>query len=619
MAEEHAPLPSQVVTSGLPAPTAPRADTEPQPRPASPSLLYYLTLGFFGRPHEKPDQAAPPNYVSRIDGTREIVETVVFVVVLVLLLKSFVAEAFVIPTGSMATTLWGYQKIGKCDKCEHLFPVNCSQEVEPQKGHLPIPVTAAVCPNCRWILGQDVEVRDPHNGQRQVRRKDDALGTPNTGDRVLVAKFLYDLPWRTPQRLDVVVFKYPDKPQEYYIPLNYIKRLIGLGGETIAIFYGNLYVLDPDKSPTHEEDRLVPPVDLWRPDHMHRDDERALKLFEEGLFKILRKPPDKVLSTRRLVYDNDHPAKDLTNDPRWVGAADGATWSEVKASHGFKHTPVKQETAWLRYQHVLRGNNGKPSLITDFMGYNTAGGQTPPQHWVGDLILETEVTVDSANGQMAFELSRGVDRFRAVWDLATGECTLRHLNEEYRKKKANGQASDDENFAAGEKLESKATSLKKPGTYLVRFANVDDRLTVWVNGELPFGDGVAYTPAKEHGPTEENDLKQPASIAAAGAALSLAKLSLWRDTYYTSGVDERDQDWANPPWDDLARLPPKTLYVQPDHFLCMGDNSPQSSDSRMWGLVPRRLMLGRALVVYYPFHFPWWPFNSPMNRVGAIK
>ena len=41
------------------------------------------------------------------DGTREIIETIVFVVVLVLLLKSFVAEAFVIPTGSMATTLLG--------------------------------------------------------------------------------------------------------------------------------------------------------------------------------------------------------------------------------------------------------------------------------------------------------------------------------------------------------------------------------------------------------------------------------------------------------------------------------------------------------------------------------
>jgi len=44
-----------------------------------------------------------------------------------------------------------------------------------------------------------------------------------------------------------------------------------------------------------------------------------------------------------------------------------------------------------------------------------------------------------------------------------------------------------------------------------------------------------------------------------------------------------------------------TLYVQPNHYLCLGDNSPESSDSRVWGLVPNRLLLGRALLVYYPF------------------
>ena len=50
------------------------------------------------------------------------VETIVFVVVLVLLLKLFVTEAFVIPTGSMAETLYGYQKIITCPKCGHEFP-----------------------------------------------------------------------------------------------------------------------------------------------------------------------------------------------------------------------------------------------------------------------------------------------------------------------------------------------------------------------------------------------------------------------------------------------------------------------------------------------------------------
>src|SRR5947209_483915 len=59
---------------------------------------------------------------SHTDSVREIIETVVFVVVLVLLLKSFAAEAFVIPTGSMAQTLWGYQKVVTCPDCGTEFP-----------------------------------------------------------------------------------------------------------------------------------------------------------------------------------------------------------------------------------------------------------------------------------------------------------------------------------------------------------------------------------------------------------------------------------------------------------------------------------------------------------------
>src|SRR5437763_828523 len=57
------------------------------------------------------------------DSFREIVETVVFVIVLVLLLKTFVAEAFVIPTGSMAPTLYGNHLDVPCPKCGWNFAV----------------------------------------------------------------------------------------------------------------------------------------------------------------------------------------------------------------------------------------------------------------------------------------------------------------------------------------------------------------------------------------------------------------------------------------------------------------------------------------------------------------
>ena len=89
--------------------------------------------------------------------------------------------------------------------------------------------------------------------------------------------------------------------------------------------------------------------------------------------------------------------------------------------------------------------------------------------------------------------------------------------------------------------------------------------------------------------------------------LLLATLALG---FFACGSDaDEPNDWSDPrTWDSLRSLPMKTIYVQPGHFLCMGDNSPESSDGRSWGLVPERLMLGRALLVYYPF-----------SRAGRIR
>src|SRR5262249_62063937 len=94
---------------------------------------------------DKKEKKKPPR-----DPAREVVETIVFVVVLVLLLKLFVTEAFVIPTGSMAETLYGYQKIVKCPKCGHEFPVNSHDEVEPGQDGEMRTVVGFTCPNCRY-------------------------------------------------------------------------------------------------------------------------------------------------------------------------------------------------------------------------------------------------------------------------------------------------------------------------------------------------------------------------------------------------------------------------------------------------------------------------------------
>ncbi len=61
------------------------------------------------------------------------------------------------------------------------------------------------------------------------------------GDRILVMMFPYDLPFLPgsgpPERWDVVVFRYPEEPE-----VSYIKRLVGLPGETIRIYHGDVFV-----------------------------------------------------------------------------------------------------------------------------------------------------------------------------------------------------------------------------------------------------------------------------------------------------------------------------------------------------------------------------------------
>ena len=46
------------------------------------------------------------------------------------------------------------------------------------------------------------------------------------------------------------------------------------------------------------------------------------------------------------------------------------------------------------------------------------------------------------------------------------------------------------------------------------------------------------------------------------------------------------------------------LVVPPDSFFAMGDNRDVSLDSRYWGFVPRRNIIGRPLFVYWSFDTP---------------
>ncbi len=50
-----------------------------------------------------------------------------------------------------------------------------------------------------------------------------------------------------------------------------------------------------------------------------------------------------------------------------------------------------------------------------------------------------------------------------------------------------------------------------------------------------------------------------------------------------------------------------TVTVPANSYFALGDNSPRSKDSRYWGFVPDKDVVGRPLFIYYPFTSRWGP------------
>ncbi len=83
-------------------------------------------------PKPRPEPRAAPRLPAEKpkETTREFVEQIVVAFILAMLIRGFDAEAFVIPTGSMAPTLMGRHKEVICPQCGHEYSINASDETE---------------------------------------------------------------------------------------------------------------------------------------------------------------------------------------------------------------------------------------------------------------------------------------------------------------------------------------------------------------------------------------------------------------------------------------------------------------------------------------------------------
>ena len=559
----------------------------------------------------------------RNPGVRETIESIVIAILLAFMFKTYEAEAFVIPTGSMAPSLQGQHLDLDCAQCGYRYLVGASDKRET--------VGKTLCPICNY--------------ETPLRPADDADHRPNSGDRILVNKFIYD--FNEPERFDVIVFKYPNNAKQ-----NYIKRLIGLPGDNILIENGDVYLMDgSDQSG-------------WTPE-------------------IARKPSRKVKQVLVDVDDTKYiPGKLKTMGwpSRWAQWDGGSAWSTNTNESMFIVSP-SESVQWLRYRHLVprpmreefrSANSRSPvplrsdweiikkgelpkefdvpknelpagTLISDSMAYNNAvyvdrGGRPKNiasgmgQHWVGDLGVEVWADIESSTGEFYLDLVEGGVHFNCRFDVATGEATIEcdspHV-EFYND--------------AGKVARPVAVTSLSSGSNEILYVNADDEIHLWVNGSLVEFDASTYRrkgiPIPKYYPEDPGDA-EPVGDGAMNLSATVSRLKVVRDIYYSSvggdnasyaesnanesGMDPRKihQIMRDPSsWSDdesLDYFRAKKGQIKPmfslrygegdnrdkDQFFPMGDNSTQSLDARVWGgenhFVERDLLIGRAIYVYWP-------------------
>ena len=492
---------------------------------------------------------------------RDNLESIAMAVLLVLVVRQLVVEAFKIPTGSMAPALLGVHKEVRCPNCGWIFMVGHDPPKRDER--ILTGECIVVCPNCdeRFRGASSFcedstgwwEFRWPgwlwHKGysrqcHAEVVGSDAANRVPRDGSRIFVNKFIYR--FRKPRRWEVIVFLYPftcrecgwsgdvESVEGFRCPecgsrnleaehRNFIKRLVGLPNEDISILNGDLYVNGRiARKPPAIQERL------W----MHVFDSRF----------VPRHGPD--------------PWDFGRNSKLWTQFPDGGlVLNALGSEEPVMAALAKKITATYAY------NSGREMLLS--RAHRLEGAQ------VGDCRVEVTVKLltcrqpERAAALLRitedgrdFELSIPVGRGRNV-QVRDGQKVIREVPVE--------------GLEPGERVR-------------VVLENYDDRLVVKLRGNTI----VTYDYEGDPSPLVR---RKSVQFGAEGCNVAFQRMLIQRDIYYLNSSK------------DLAV--PQVYHLDEDQYLVLGDNTPQSSDSRYWPkhYLPGENIIGQAFFAFWPIHY----------------
>ena len=539
------------------------------------------------------------------DGSfRKLTDALVCLALAVILFRTFHVEGYKISTGSMAPCLIGFHKRVECPTCGHRFAFGIAYD---NTGTAMVPETAAgIDPGIGDVETDDADFQPkddfdrrtdtprlfatcPNCGQDSI----DLTAVPsNQGDQLLVHKNVFLL--RRPRRWEVVVFRNPSKPSQAYV-----KRIVGLPGETVQILDGDISVNGTIRRKNLKSQRAVriPVYDhdyeprndpQWQPRWIAESAESAWQLVahsfqidtsdhlqdEEAMWSWvkyrhwIRAGGLHKTSVRLEVRSKGFEFPSLTSTPVRFDATAGRLSCRGALSDRWRDRLLAM-TDDPEFTQAIRQLHEQSHLapITDVYGYNHSDGSLAAMA-VRDLMLAARLTIERGQGEFVLQMTDGRHVYDCVFDLSADQLKL---------------------TVDGKQDPTRSVPLppaiaKKP--MLVEMSLMDRQVLVAVNGRVMFAPWTDSATSAGGEPP-----RVPIRFAARRLRMQVDSLKLFRDVYYTPKGSA-----------DPYQLSQKEYYM-------LGDNSPLSYDSRSWpdAAVHSRLFLGKPLLVHLP------------SRPGKIK